>query len=181
MEAHTKLGTQLRECIERLYVRLTSLTFFYYCKVRSNGHRLGEAFSCSWETFNICVHQLQVSWPQVSFDVFAHRNVFRLTAYGFLGGTQIFQEGNGNLGLRDREFFFVNFYTLCNLIYWSMFQERLALKWINKYIRAFGGDASKVTMLVLYFTLFMIDIHLTDVILLTDGDNLRVQFPLAYK
>ncbi|KDR85794.1 hypothetical protein GALMADRAFT_387164 [Galerina marginata CBS 339.88] len=50
---------------------------------------------------------------------------YRLSAYGFLGGSQVFQEGNGNLGLRD---------------------QRLALKWINKYIRAFGGDESKVTI-----------------------------------
>ncbi|PPR05604.1 hypothetical protein CVT26_009125 [Gymnopilus dilepis] len=46
-------------------------------------------------------------------------------AYGFLGGLQIFQEGNGNLGLRD---------------------QRLAIQWVNKYIRAFGGDPSKVTL-----------------------------------
>ncbi|CAA7264894.1 unnamed protein product [Cyclocybe aegerita] len=50
---------------------------------------------------------------------------FRLSAYGFLGGQEIFQEGNGNLGLRD---------------------QRLALKWVNRYINAFGGDKTKVTL-----------------------------------
>ncbi|PPR02364.1 hypothetical protein CVT24_011708 [Panaeolus cyanescens] len=50
---------------------------------------------------------------------------YRLSAYGFLGGAQVFQEKSGNLGLRD---------------------QRLALRWVNKYIGAFGGDKSKVTL-----------------------------------
>ncbi|KAF5312786.1 hypothetical protein D9619_002535 [Psilocybe cf. subviscida] len=72
----------------------------------------------------VSINYRQADHSRVS-DLFVHHDVLRLSAYGFLAGTQIFKEGNGNLGLRD---------------------QRLALKWINKYIHAFGGDSSKVTI-----------------------------------
>ncbi|KAI0365186.1 alpha/beta-hydrolase [Pilatotrama ljubarskyi] len=50
---------------------------------------------------------------------------YRLGVLGFLGGKEIKEAGVGNLGLQD---------------------QRLALKWINKHIAAFGGDPEKVTM-----------------------------------
>ncbi|KAI0819593.1 carotenoid ester lipase precursor [Trametes gibbosa] len=50
---------------------------------------------------------------------------YRLSAFGFLGGSQIKNAGLGNLGLQD---------------------QRTALRWIQKYISAFGGDPTKVTI-----------------------------------
>ncbi|KAI0373606.1 alpha/beta-hydrolase [Pilatotrama ljubarskyi] len=46
-------------------------------------------------------------------------------AFGFLGGKEVKEAGVGNLGLHD---------------------QRVALRWINKYISAFGGDPQKVTI-----------------------------------
>ncbi|KAI0041130.1 carotenoid ester lipase precursor [Auriscalpium vulgare] len=50
---------------------------------------------------------------------------YRLSALGFPGGVEAQKAGVGNLGLHD---------------------QRLALRWIQKYIHAFGGDPSKVTI-----------------------------------
>ncbi|KIM38333.1 hypothetical protein M413DRAFT_30177 [Hebeloma cylindrosporum] len=50
---------------------------------------------------------------------------YRISAYGFLAGKEIEKEGLGNIGLYD---------------------QRLGLWWIHKYISAFGGDPSKVTI-----------------------------------
>ncbi|TFK80530.1 alpha/beta-hydrolase [Polyporus arcularius HHB13444] len=50
---------------------------------------------------------------------------YRLSAFGFLGGSEVKETGVGNLGLHD---------------------QREALRWIQKYISAFGGDPEKVMM-----------------------------------
>ncbi|KAF8835930.1 alpha/beta-hydrolase [Paxillus ammoniavirescens] len=50
---------------------------------------------------------------------------YRLNAFGFLAGQEVKDAGIGNLGLRD---------------------QRLALYWVQKYINAFGGDPTKVTI-----------------------------------
>jgi len=50
---------------------------------------------------------------------------YRVAAWGFLGGKEVKEAGVANLGLED---------------------QRLALKWIQKYISHFGGDSSKVTI-----------------------------------
>ena len=50
---------------------------------------------------------------------------YRLSAWGFLGGEELLESGNTNLGFRD---------------------QRLALHWINENIGAFGGDKDKVTI-----------------------------------
>ncbi|KAI0052207.1 carotenoid ester lipase precursor [Auriscalpium vulgare] len=56
--------------------------------------------------------------------VFVSMN-YRLAAYGFLAGKEVKEAGVGNLGLQD---------------------QRLAMRWVQKYIRNFGGDPSKVTI-----------------------------------
>ncbi|KAF8893681.1 carotenoid ester lipase precursor [Gymnopilus junonius] len=50
---------------------------------------------------------------------------YRVSAFGFLPGKEVYDAGVGNLGLLD---------------------QRLALQWINKYIGAFGGNSSKVML-----------------------------------
>ncbi|KAI0365191.1 carotenoid ester lipase precursor [Pilatotrama ljubarskyi] len=50
---------------------------------------------------------------------------YRIGVFGFLGGKEVKEAGVGNLGLHD---------------------QRLALRWIQKYVSAFGGDPQKVTI-----------------------------------
>ncbi|KAI0364152.1 carotenoid ester lipase precursor [Pilatotrama ljubarskyi] len=50
---------------------------------------------------------------------------YRLSAFGFLGGKEVKEAGVGNLGLHD---------------------QREALRWVQKYVSAFGGDPAKVTI-----------------------------------
>ncbi|KAG6833097.1 hypothetical protein H0H87_011508 [Tephrocybe sp. NHM501043] len=50
---------------------------------------------------------------------------YRVSGFGFLGGKEVKAAGIGNLGLQD---------------------QREALRWIQKYIYAFGGDPAKVTI-----------------------------------
>ncbi|KAF9265193.1 alpha/beta-hydrolase [Marasmius fiardii PR-910] len=50
---------------------------------------------------------------------------YRLSGFGFLASKEVKKAGVGNLGLQD---------------------QREALRWIQKYISAFGGDPSKVTI-----------------------------------
>ncbi|KZV67945.1 carotenoid ester lipase precursor [Peniophora sp. CONT] len=61
---------------------------------------------------------LQLDHPVVYVSV-----NYRLSALGFLGGIEAQQAGVGNLGLQD---------------------QRLGLRWVQKYISAFGGDPTKV-------------------------------------
>jgi carboxylesterase type B len=57
-----------------------------------------------------------VIWVQIQY---------RLGPYGFLGGDAVQSDGTANAGLLD---------------------QRLALKWVQKHIAAFGGDPSRVTI-----------------------------------
>ncbi|KAJ3562849.1 hypothetical protein NP233_g9322 [Leucocoprinus birnbaumii] len=50
---------------------------------------------------------------------------YRLTGFGFLASKEVKAAGIGNLGLQD---------------------QRQALRWVQKYIGAFGGDPTKVTI-----------------------------------
>ncbi|KAJ7480554.1 carotenoid ester lipase precursor [Mycena latifolia] len=50
---------------------------------------------------------------------------YRLSAFGFLASKEVKAAGVGNLGLQD---------------------QRQALRWVQKYITAFGGDPTKVTI-----------------------------------
>ncbi|KAH0586052.1 hypothetical protein H2248_007327 [Termitomyces sp. 'cryptogamus'] len=50
---------------------------------------------------------------------------YRVSAFGFLASKEVRAAGVGNLGLQD---------------------QRQALRWVQKYIGAFGGDPSKVTI-----------------------------------
>ncbi|TCD66642.1 hypothetical protein EIP91_001110 [Steccherinum ochraceum] len=50
---------------------------------------------------------------------------YRLSAFGFLSSKEVNEAGVGNLGLQD---------------------QRLALRWVQKYVHLFGGDPTKVTI-----------------------------------
>ncbi|KAK1142296.1 hypothetical protein N8T08_008041 [Aspergillus melleus] len=50
---------------------------------------------------------------------------YRLAAFGFLDSEEVRESGNNNLGLRD---------------------QRVAMKWVQENIRAFGGDPERVTI-----------------------------------
>jgi len=50
---------------------------------------------------------------------------YRLSAFGFLAGSEATQAGATNLGFRD---------------------QRLALQWVRENIKAFGGSPEKVTV-----------------------------------
>ncbi|KAF9453329.1 alpha/beta-hydrolase [Macrolepiota fuliginosa MF-IS2] len=57
--------------------------------------------------------------------IFVSMNYRRLTGFGFLASKEVREAGIGNLGLQD---------------------QRQALRWVQKYIAAFGGDPTKVTI-----------------------------------
>jgi len=50
---------------------------------------------------------------------------YRLQAWGFLFGKEVLEDGSANIGIRD---------------------QRLALRWVQENIAAFGGDSSQVTI-----------------------------------
>ena len=51
---------------------------------------------------------------------------YRLASFGFLGNAEVRDDGTANAGLLD---------------------QRAALQWVQRNIRAFGGDPSKVTII----------------------------------
>jgi len=50
---------------------------------------------------------------------------YRVSAFGFLAGSEVLEAGIANNGFRD---------------------QRLALQWINENVKSFGGDPTKVTI-----------------------------------
>ncbi|KAI0044924.1 carotenoid ester lipase precursor [Auriscalpium vulgare] len=79
---------------------------------------------------------------------------YRLSALGFPGGVEVQKAGVGNLGLHD---------------------QRLALRWIQKYIHAFGGDPSKVTISGQSAGAISVSLHLV-----TNGGNTEGLFRGAF-
>jgi len=59
-------------------------------------------------------------------SIIAVSTQYRLGAYGFLSGSEVRENGQANAGLLD---------------------QRTALEWVQRNIRSFGGDPSKVTIL----------------------------------
>ncbi|VDB94161.1 unnamed protein product [Peniophora sp. CBMAI 1063] len=71
---------------------------------------------------------------------------YRLSALGFAGSAEVREAGIGNLALQD---------------------QRLALRWVQQYISAFGGDPSKVTIWGESAGAISIGMHMTT----NNGDN----------
>ncbi|KAG8903813.1 hypothetical protein FRB99_002704 [Tulasnella sp. 403] len=69
-------------------------------------------------------HLVSHSIEQGKPAVFVSFN-YRVSAYGFLAGKEVLEAGVTNIGLRD---------------------QRVALQWVQRYIKSFGGDPSKVTV-----------------------------------
>ncbi|KZV67208.1 carotenoid ester lipase precursor [Peniophora sp. CONT] len=76
--------------------------------------------SSGYDGNTIVARSLELGEPVVSVSV-----NYRVSALGFPGGKEAREAGVGNLGLRD---------------------QRAGLRWVQKYIHAFGGDPSKVTI-----------------------------------
>lgn len=68
----------------------------------------------------IVSHSVKLGMPVVYVSM-----NYRLTAFGFLAGQEVKEAGVGNIGLQD---------------------QRQALRWVQKYIHAFNGDPSQVTI-----------------------------------
>jgi hypothetical protein len=90
-----------------------------------------------------------------------------------LASKEVRAAGVGNLGLQDRVFFF----PLPNVQILNFALERLALRWIQKYITAFGGDPTKVTM---YATALATSLDYVETREIA-GANLRVRYLLPFK
>ncbi|KAF8485466.1 carotenoid ester lipase precursor [Gautieria morchelliformis] len=79
---------------------------------------------------------------------------YRLSLFGFLASKEVKAEGVGNLGLQD---------------------QRLALRWVQKYIDKFGGDPSKVTIWGQSAGSISVSLHM-----LTNGGNTEGLFRAAF-
>nr|VWO95946.1 Carboxylic ester hydrolase (EC [Ganoderma boninense] len=79
---------------------------------------------------------------------------YRVSAFGFLASQEVKDAGVGNLGLQD---------------------QRLALRWVQKYISAFGGDPTKVTIWGESAGAISVALHL-----LTNGGNTEGLFRGAF-
>ncbi|KAF7289146.1 Carboxylic ester hydrolase [Mycena indigotica] len=79
---------------------------------------------------------------------------YRVSAFGFLGGKEVKEAGVGNLGLQD---------------------QREALRWMQKYISAFGGDPKKVTIWGESAGAISVALHM-----LTNGGNTEGLFRAGY-
>ncbi|KAJ6554989.1 carotenoid ester lipase precursor [Mycena vulgaris] len=71
---------------------------------------------------------------------------YRVSAFGFLASKEVRAAGVGNLGLQD---------------------QRQAFRWVQKYITAFGGDPTKVTIWGESAGAMSVSLHM----LANDGDN----------
>ncbi|KAJ5295121.1 hypothetical protein N7508_009942 [Penicillium antarcticum] len=71
---------------------------------------------------------------------------YRVSAFGFLDSEEVRAEGNTNLALRD---------------------QRIAMRWVRKNIKAFGGDPNKITIWGESAGAYSVGAHLVT----NDGDN----------
>ncbi|KAI0265668.1 carotenoid ester lipase precursor [Gloeopeniophorella convolvens] len=82
------------------------------------GYQIGG--SSTYDGGNIVSRSIDLKQPVIFVSI-----NYRLSALGFMGGKEVKKEGVGNLGLWD---------------------QRIALQWVQTYISEFGGDPTKVTV-----------------------------------
>jgi hypothetical protein len=79
---------------------------------------------------------------QFNICVMSHSHHIYSTAFGFLGGQEVFEQQVGNLGLWDRK--------RSALVWLGRFYdtsaERVALRWVKRHIASFGGNSSQIMM-----------------------------------
>ena len=80
-------------------------------------------------------------------------------AFGFLASKEVKAAGAGNAGIQDRESTASGLLTLSGFNNNASIVERLALKWVQKYISAFGGDPKKVTIQVIFLAFVVMDLE----------------------
>ncbi|KAH9176107.1 Alpha/Beta hydrolase protein [Lactarius sanguifluus] len=80
---------------------------------------------CSYDGSVIVKRSIALKEPVVHVSLNYRWAINALLAFGFLASQEVKDAGVGNLGLHD---------------------QRMALRWIQKYIYAFSGDSSKVTI-----------------------------------
>ncbi|KAF8971827.1 alpha beta-hydrolase [Flammula alnicola] len=144
-ELHDASGVESEDCLTINIIKPTVTNPFNHgfpvlVWIHGGAYQIGDTVSYDDMGSNLVERSIALGQP----IIFVSMN-YRLSAYGFLAGLEIFQEGNGNLGLRD---------------------QRLALQWVNKYIHAFGGDGSKVTIWGQSSGAISVSLHM-----LTNGGN----------
>ncbi|PPQ70409.1 hypothetical protein CVT26_013826 [Gymnopilus dilepis] len=114
--------TESEDCLSlNVYVPTTAnssdklpVLFFIY----GGGFETGATESSDFHVSRITQRSIDLNLPIIQVSV-----NYRVSAYGFLAGEEVAKEKIGNLGLYD---------------------QLLGLRWVHKYIEAFGGDPSRI-------------------------------------
>ncbi|RHZ45901.1 carboxylesterase/lipase family protein [Aspergillus thermomutatus] len=88
--------------------------------IHGGGFYMGSGSDQRYNMSAIVANSYEIGKPFIAVSL-----NYRLSAWGFLSSQEVIDSGNTNLGLRD---------------------QRLALRWIQENIAAFGGDPAKVTI-----------------------------------
>jgi len=84
------------------------------------GYTIGSSSTFLYDGGNVVPRSIDLNQPVVYVSM-----NYRLSTFGFLGGKEMKDAKAGNLGIQD---------------------QRLALKWVQTYVKEFGGDPTKVTI-----------------------------------
>ncbi|KAF2434420.1 alpha/beta-hydrolase [Tothia fuscella] len=96
----------------------TSLPVAFW--IHGGGYIAGGGLDQRYNLSFIVQNSVRIGKPMIGVSI-----NYRLSAWGFLSSLQVSGSGNTNMGLKD---------------------QRLALRWVQENIAAFGGDTKKVTI-----------------------------------
>ncbi|KAF7868434.1 hypothetical protein EAF04_004966 [Stromatinia cepivora] len=88
--------------------------------IHGGGFFEGGSLDARYNLSYIVQNSVEMGSPMIGVSI-----QYRLSAWGFLGGNEMLESGNTNLGFRD---------------------QRLAMQWVHENIGHFGGDEKKVTI-----------------------------------